>query len=157
MGLKYYSNINDAMVPDLFIQPSIKTESQLMDFSVYGRKGCPDTSRITGAYIIFFQSRSIDHDTHVTGLVSQSSAESEYNEACTEVIDLAHFRVLIIELLNKDPDIVPKKNPLIILDIKSAICMAKNGMDTKKNKANSKDNEFSKAWLKVQDSQDWLV
>ena len=44
---------------------------------------------------------------------------------------LAYFRMLIHELLNKDPDIVPEEPPLIILDSKSAVCMAKNGKDTK--------------------------
>ena len=44
---------------------------------------------------------------------------------------LAHFRMLIHELLNKDPDIVPEENPLIVLDSKYAMCMAKNGKDTK--------------------------
>ena len=46
---------------------------------------------------------------------------------------LAHFRMLIHELLNKDPDIVPEVAPLILLDIKSAMCMAKNGKYTKHN------------------------
>ena len=44
---------------------------------------------------------------------------------------LAHFRMLINEFLNKDPDIVPEEDPLIVLDSKSAMCMAKNGKDTK--------------------------
>ena len=44
---------------------------------------------------------------------------------------LAHFRMLIHELLNKDPDIVPEEAPLIVLDSKYAMCMAKNGKDTK--------------------------
>ena len=39
--------------------------------------------------------------------------------------------MLIHELLNKDPDMVPEEAPLIVLDIKSAMCMAKNGNDTK--------------------------
>ena len=39
---------------------------------------------------------------------------------------LAHFRMLIHELLNKDPDVVPEENTIIILDSKSAVCMAKN-------------------------------
>ena len=43
---------------------------------------------------------------------------------------LAHFRMLIHELLNKDPDIVTKEAPLIILDSKDDFCMAKNGKDT---------------------------
>ena len=42
---------------------------------------------------------------------------------------LAHFRMLIQELLNKDPDIVPEESPLIILDIKYDICIATNGKD----------------------------
>ena len=44
---------------------------------------------------------------------------------------LAHFRMLIHELLNKDQDIVPEEAHLIVLDSKSAICISKNGTDTK--------------------------
>ena len=44
---------------------------------------------------------------------------------------LAHFRMLIHELLNKDPDIVPAEYPLIVLDSKYDMCMAKNVEDTK--------------------------
>ena len=46
-------------------------------------------------------------------------------------MDLLHFRMLIHELLNKDPDIVPEAAPIIILYSKSDVCMAKNGNDTK--------------------------
>ena len=44
---------------------------------------------------------------------------------------LAHFRMLIHEFLNKDPDIVPEESPLIVLDSKSYMCMSSNGKDTK--------------------------
>ena len=44
---------------------------------------------------------------------------------------LAHFRMLVHELMNEDPDMVPNEAPLIVLDSKSAMCMAKNGRDTK--------------------------
>ena len=44
---------------------------------------------------------------------------------------LAHFRMLVHELLNEDPDMVPEEAPLILLDSKPAMCMAKNGNDTK--------------------------
>ena len=44
---------------------------------------------------------------------------------------LAHFRMLVNELLNEDPDMVPKEAPLVVFDSKSAMCMAKNGKDTK--------------------------
>ena len=42
-------------------------------------------------------------------------------------MDLAHLRMLIHELLDKDPDIVPEEALLIILDIESAAGMAKHG------------------------------
>ena len=44
---------------------------------------------------------------------------------------LANFRMLINELLNKDINIVPEEAPLIVLDIKSDMCMPKNVKDTK--------------------------
>ena len=46
-------------------------------------------------------------------------------------MDLAHFRILIHEFLNKDPDIVPEEDPLVVLYSKSDIFMAKNGNYTK--------------------------
>ena len=46
-------------------------------------------------------------------------------------MDLAHFRMLIHEFFNKDPDIVPEEAHLIVLDSKYDMCMAKNGNDTK--------------------------
>ena len=41
------------------------------------------------------------------------------------------FRMLIHELLNTDPYIVPEYAPLIVLDIKSAMFMANNSKYTK--------------------------
>ena len=49
---------------------------------------------------------------------------------CTAVIALSNFRMLIRELLNKDPDIFSEESPLTILDIKSAFCMSNNGKYT---------------------------
>ena len=44
---------------------------------------------------------------------------------------LENFRMLVHELLNEDPDMVPREAPLIVLDRKSAMCMAKNGKEKK--------------------------
>ena len=44
-------------------------------------------------------------------------------------MDLAHFRMLVHELLNEDQDMVPREAPLIVLDSKSAQCMANIGID----------------------------
>ena len=79
LGLKYYANINDATVSDLFRQVSIKNENHLMAFSDSSGKDCPDTGRSTGSYITFYQGGTIDHETHVPGKVAQSSTESDYN------------------------------------------------------------------------------
>ena len=107
LGLKYDVDMNDAPVTGLLRQASIKTDNHLMAFSDSSWKDFPDTGRSTGAYIIFYQCEPIYHGIHVPAPVSQSSAESEYNPACTSGMDLAHFRMLIHVLLNKDPDIVP--------------------------------------------------
>ena len=123
--------MNDAPVTDLLRQAIIKTENHLMDFSDYSCQDCPDTGRSTGAYIIFYQGGTIDYGTHIPESVAESSAESEYNSVCTEGMALANFRMLIHELLNKDPDIVPEEAPLIVLDNKSSMCMAENGKNTK--------------------------
>ena len=131
MGLQYYADLNYAPVTDLLRQANIKTKNHLMDFSDSSWQDYPETGRSTGAYIILYQGGSIDHGTHVPGPVAQSSAESEYNAACTAGMALAHFRMLVHELLNEGPYMVPKEAPLIVLDSKPAICMAKNGKDTK--------------------------
>ena len=134
LGLKYYADLNYSPVTDLLRQANIKTKNHLMTFSDSSWQDCPDTGRSTGAYIIFYQCGPIDHGTHFPGPVAQSSAESEYNAACTAGMALAHSRMLSNELLNEDPDMVPKEDPLIVLDSKSAMCMAKKGKDTKNNR-----------------------
>ena len=56
---------------------------------------------------MFYQCGKIDHCTHVPGPVAQSSAESEYNAACTAKMAPENFRILSNELLKKDPDMFP--------------------------------------------------
>ena len=57
-------------------------------------------------------------------------------------MDLAHFRMLIHELLNEDPDLGPEEAPMILLDSKSAMCMAKNDKDTKQTRRIAKRIHF---------------
>ena len=102
-----------------------------MAFSDYSWQDCPYSGRSTVSYIIFYQGGKIEHVTYVKVPVSQSGAEIEYNAAFTAVMDLEHFRMLIHELLNKYPYIVPEEDLLIILDSKSAVFMDENGKDTK--------------------------
>ena len=132
--LKYHADLNDAPVTDLLRQANIKTKNQLMDFSGSSWRYFLDTGRSTGSYIIFYQGGPIDHGIHVPGPVAQSSAHSEYNSACTAGMALAHFRMLVHELFNEDTDMVPKEAPVIVLDSKSALCMAKNILSHAQNR-----------------------
>ena len=101
-----------------------------MAFSKFSLQDCPDTGRSIEAYIIFYQGGTIYHGKHVPVPFAESSAESEYNAACTAGTYLAHFRMLIHECLNKYPEIVPEEAPLIILDGKSSVFMDNNGNNT---------------------------
>ena len=76
LGLKYYYYMKDAPLSDLLRQTSINTDKQFMAFCDYICQNCPDTSRITLAYIIFYQSGPIDLGTYVPVPVAQSGAES---------------------------------------------------------------------------------
>ena len=77
MGLKYYADIKYATLSDLLKQDIIKNENKLISFYDSSWKDFPETVRITGEYIIFYQGGPIDHGTHFPGTVAQSSAESE--------------------------------------------------------------------------------
>ena len=105
--------MKDAPLSDLLIQASIKTENQLMDFFDSIWQDCPETGRSTVTFIILYQGGKIDHVTHVPRPVAQSIAEIYYNAAFTAGMALAHFRMLIHNVLNKYPDIVPEEAPLI--------------------------------------------
>ena len=46
LGLKYYSDLNDAPVTDLLRQANIKTKNNLMDFYDSSWQDCPDTGAL---------------------------------------------------------------------------------------------------------------
>ena len=72
--LNYHANMKDAHLSDLLRKSIIKTENQLMALSDSSWQYFPDTGRIIGSYIIFYQGLPIDHGTHFPGPVDQSSA-----------------------------------------------------------------------------------
>ena len=74
LGLKYYYGMKDAPLSDLLRQSIIETDNLLMDLSDYSWQNCPDTGKITGSYIIFYQGGPTDHGTHVPGPVYKSGA-----------------------------------------------------------------------------------
>ena len=73
MGFKYYSDMKDSNLSELSRQSNIKTDNQLIIFSDYNIKDCPETGRSTREYIISHKVGPIDHGTHVPGTVAQSS------------------------------------------------------------------------------------
>ena len=93
--MKYDVDMNDEPLSYLLIQATIKTGNHLMALSDSSRQYIPETGRSTGAYIIFYQGGPIDHGTHFSVPVDQSSAESEYNAACTAGMDSSNFKMLI--------------------------------------------------------------
>ena len=72
----YYSDTKDTTLSELLRKASVNTEKHLMAFSYYSWQDDPNTVKIKGAYIIFYQCGPIDHGTHVPGKVAQLSAES---------------------------------------------------------------------------------
>ena len=110
---------------------------------------CPNTGRITGAYIVFYQGVSIDHYTYVPGTVAQSSAEIQYNSAWTAVMDLLHIRILNNKLLSTDTYVVPEQATLIILDRKYYIRVDKIGKNTKHTR------HISRIISLVRNGEDW--
>ena len=100
-----------------------------------------------------YQGGPIDHGTHVTIPVSQSSTEIEYNAACTTGTNLSILRILINELLKKDIDIFSEEDPLIILDSKSAVCMDNNVKDTKHTRKIARRVYFCEERRKVKNAQ----
>ena len=100
MDFDYYADMKDSTLSELLKQAIINTENQFMAFSDSICQYCPDKYWSTGAYMIFYQSGPIDHDTHFPLPVDQSNAENEYNIAYTTGTALENFRMLKNELLN---------------------------------------------------------
>ena len=134
LGLKYYANPSDAPLSDLLRGANISTSYPVVAFSDSSWQDCPDTGRSTGCYIVFYQGGPVDHSTHVPTPVAQSSAESEYNAACTGCMALAHFRMMNSELEGKKPDEIPSDPPLMILDSRAGVDMSKNDRDSKQTR-----------------------
>ena len=68
-------------------------------------------------------------------------------------MDLARFRILFHELLDKDTYIVPEEATLIVLDSNSAMCTTNNVKDTKNTRNIARRMNFVRNAEKVQDAQ----
>ena len=61
-------------------------------------------------------------------------------------MSLSVFIILNNELLNNDPDVVSEQAPLIILYIKSDMCMDRNGKNTKHTRQISRRANFVRSY-----------
>ena len=77
LGLKYYSDMKYAPLSDLLRQASINTDNQLMALYDSSWQDCPDTDRITGEYIMFYQGGPIENSKHVPVPIDKYSTESD--------------------------------------------------------------------------------
>ena len=59
--------------------------------------------------------------------------------------------------MNKDTDIFPEEAPLVVLYIKSSMCMANNGKDTKHTRHTARIIYFVRDGEKCEMHKDWLV
>ena len=73
----------------------------------------------------------IDHTAYMPSIVAMSSAEAEYNAACTACMATDHHRMMLNELESLDPDTNSSPIPLL-LDSASAIAISKSVKDTKR-------------------------
>jgi hypothetical protein len=130
LGLKYYSDLARAPLQRILTESRVEATRNLVTFSDSSWQDCPDTGRSTACYTVTYMGGVIDHSTHVPGIVALSSAEAEYNGACTACMSTDHHRMLLNELDRIEVDSNPSPIP-ILLDSKSAIAMSKSFKDTK--------------------------
>ena len=122
-----------------------------MVFSDYIWQDCLYTGRSTEAYTGFYQGVPIYHCTHIPVIVAQYNAESDYNAAFATGMALEKSRKINNDFLNKEPDVVPEQEHLIILDGKSAVCMSKNGKETKHTR------HISRRMHSVRSGEEWNI
>jgi hypothetical protein len=133
LGLKYYFNFEDSPLHDILHHHKIDCRRFLATFSDSSWQDCPDTGRSTACYTVTYMGGVIDHTTHMPAIVALSSAEAEYNGACTASMATDHHRMMLNELEKLDPDANPSPIPLL-MDSISAIAMSKSIKDTKRTR-----------------------
>ena len=104
----------------------------LLTFIDSSWQDCPDTSRSTGAYVIYYQGGVDDCASVVPDPVAMSSAEAEYNIAAIGTMTTTPCCQMILEMRNQDPDI-PYTTP-IFCDSTSAMAMLDSFRDTKRTR-----------------------
>ena len=101
--LKYYVDMNDVPVSDLLRQASIKTDNHLIDFLILVDKVVQTLEEVQKQSLSFIKVGQLT----MAHMFQDQLLNQVQKVKFTAGMALAHFRMLIHEMLNKDPYIVP--------------------------------------------------
>jgi hypothetical protein len=104
VGVTFYSDLLDAPLSKLIFQYGIDPTTEVIAFIDSSRQDCPDTSRSTGGYKIFYMGNIIDEAITLPTPVALSSAHAEYQTGAVTMAALIAATMLIQELQGLDPD-----------------------------------------------------
>ena len=132
-GLKFYSPDDTPPVYTLLRQLYPKFDPSSVPFLLFtdsSWQDCPDTSRSTGAYVLYLFGSLIDGASFVPTPIAMSSAESEYNAHAFALTAAIHAKQIYNNLMGYHPD-----TPLTLhtfIDSSSALAMMNSDQVTRK-------------------------
>ena len=132
-GLKFYSPDDSPPVYSLVkqLQPKFDpTDVPILLFTDSSWQDCPDTSRSTGAYILYLFGSLVDGASFVPTPVAMSSAESEYNAHAFALTAAIHLKQIYNDLMGYHPDAPLTFHTFV--DSSSAIAMMNSDQVTRK-------------------------
>ena len=131
-GIKYYHRIEDAPIYRTLQATGYNKYLELFTFIDSSWQDCPDTSKSTGAYIVYYRGGVIDCASVVPEPVAMSSAKAEYNTAAIGTMATTPCRQMVLEMRNQDPDL-PFTTP-VFCDSTSAMAMGVSYRDTRRTR-----------------------
>ena len=132
-GIKFYAPDDSPPIHNLIkeINPKFDpVECPIILFTDSSWQDCPDTSRSTGAYVIYMFGSLVGGASFVPNPVALSSAESEYNASAFAITAAIHVKQVYNALMGYHPD-----TPLtfhVFVDSSSAIAMMNSDKVTRK-------------------------
>jgi hypothetical protein len=133
-GIKFYSNPAESPIHQLMSEKKLSyvNEYPIVIYADTSFQDCLDTSRSTGAHLIFMQGGVIDQNSSMPSLISMSSCEAEYSNGSLAVMAAAYCRKIYNEIYGRPAD-TPLSIPLG-LDSQSAIDTARSFKDTQRTR-----------------------
>ena len=112
------------------VQPQFNPEDHpILLFTDSSWQDCVDTSRSTGAFVVYVFGSFVDGASFVPVPIALSSAEAEYNAAAFAITATIHLKQVFNSLLGRHPD--APQTFLTFVDSTCAIAMMNNEKDSK--------------------------